>query len=136
MPEPTKLSAAVAFLALAGCATLTEGTSQVLTFNLEPQEAVCVLTRVDDGELGTVNGDANTVRIGKDKDDIVIRCSAPGYRPKTVRLESHATAAGETGVLIDFGLTDMMTGAMYAYPPEVTVTLERDAGAAAGAQAR
>lgn len=125
MLEQTKLSATIAFLALAGCATITEGTSQVLTFKIEPREAVCVLTRVDDGELGSVTGRTNTVQVSKDKDDIVIRCRAPGYEEKTTRLASHATKAGVDGMLLDFGITDMITGAMYAYPGEVTITMER-----------
>jgi hypothetical protein len=36
---------------------------------------------------------------------------------------SGATGAGVTGVLLDFGITDMITGAMYRYPEDVTISL-------------
>jgi hypothetical protein len=108
------------------CASITQGTSQILSFKIEPKEAVCVLTRIDDGELGSVSATSNTIQVSKDKDDIVIQCRAPGYQPKTTRLVSKATTAGVTGVLLDFGITDMITGAMYAYPVDVSVVMERE----------
>ena len=36
---------------------------------------------------------------------------------------SGATGAGVTGVLLDFGITEMNTGAVYRYPEEVTIAL-------------
>jgi hypothetical protein len=114
-------------LALAGCASITQGTSQILSFKIEPKEAVCVLTRVDDGELGSVSPSSNTIQVSKDKDDIVIQCRARGYSPKTSRLVSEATTAGVTGILLDFGITDMITGAMYAYPADISIVMEREA---------
>jgi hypothetical protein len=120
------IGALVGAVALAGCASITQGTSQILSFKIEPKEAVCVLTRVDDGELGSVSATSNTIQVSKDKDDIVIQCKAPGYQPKTSRLVSKATTAGVTGVLLDFGITDMITGAMYAYPADVSVVMERE----------
>jgi hypothetical protein len=120
------IAALVAAVVLVGCASITQGTSQVLAFRIEPKDAICVLTRVDDGELGSVNGTSNTIQVGKDKDDIVVQCKAAGYHPKTTRLVSKATTAGVTGVLLDFGITDMITGAMYAYPADVTIVMDRD----------
>lgn len=114
---------------LTACASITQGTSQVLVFKMEPKEAVCVLTRIDDGELGSINGTVNTVQVSKDKDDIVVQCKAPGYQPKTTRVVSKATTAGVTGVLIDFGITDMITGAMYAYPTDISIVLEKETSA-------
>jgi hypothetical protein len=113
-------------VALAGCASITQGTSQVLSFKMEPKEATCVLTRVGDGELGSVSGTTNTIQVSKDRDDIIIQCKAPGYNNKTTRLVSSASTAGVTGVLLDFGITDMITGAMYAYPTDVSIVMERD----------
>ena len=111
---------------LAGCASITQGTSQVLAFKIEPKEATCILTRVGDGELGSVSASSNTIQVGKDRDDIVIQCKAPGYQNKTTRLVSGATTAGVTGVLLDFGITDMITGAMYAYPTDVTIVMDKE----------
>jgi hypothetical protein len=113
-------------VAITGCASITQGTSQVLAFNLEPKEAVCALSRIDDGELGSVNASANTIQVSKDKDDIIIQCKAPGYRPQTTHLVSKATKAGLEDILIDFGITDLITGAMFAYPSEVNIVMEKE----------
>ena len=121
------LAIAVATLPLVvGCASITKGTSQTLIFNLEPTEARCTLTRDGDGEIGSVSSRNNTVTVGKDKDDIVVKCNAPGYAQKTLRLVSSAETAGVVGgVFIDLGITDMITGAMWAYPNTTTVSLDK-----------
>ena len=82
-----------------GCASITKGTSQTLIFNLEPKDARCTLTRDGDGEIGSISGSNNSVTVGKDKDDIVVKCVAPGYAQKTLRLVSSAETAGVVGVL-------------------------------------
>jgi hypothetical protein len=111
---------------LVGCASITKGTSQTLVFNLEPNEARCTLTRDGDGEIGSVSSRNNSVTVGKDKDDIVVKCNAPGYSQKTLRLVSSAETAGVVGgVFLDFGITDLITGAMWAYPNTTTVTLDK-----------
>lgn len=109
-----------------GCASITKGTSQTLIFNLEPKDARCTLTRDGDGEIGSISGSNNSVTVGKDKDDIVVKCVAPGYAQKTLRLVSSAETAGVVGgALIDLGITDMITGAMWSYPNTTTVSLDK-----------
>jgi hypothetical protein len=120
------LMATLAVAGLSGCASISQGTSQILSFKIEPKEAKCVLTRAGDGELGSVSGRSNTISVGKDKDDIIVQCTAPGYEAKTTRVVSGATTAGVTGVLLDLGITDMITGAMYSYPNDITITMEND----------
>ena len=61
--------------------------------------------------------------VGKDKDDILVVCNAAGFEQSTTKVVSGATGAGVTGVLLDFGITDMITGAMYRYPEDVTISL-------------
>ncbi|MCB5205611.1 hypothetical protein [Methylovorus mays] len=114
-----------AVASLAGCATITQGTQQAISFKLEPKEAICDIMRVGDGKLGRVSGTSNTIFVGKDKDDIVVTCNADGYEQSTTKVVSGATGAGVTGVLIDFGITDMITGAMYRYPEEVTIVMQK-----------
>ncbi len=111
---------------LPGCATVTQGTQQIIAFKLEPKESKCDITRVGDGKLGSISTTSNTIQVGKDKDDIIVVCAAPGYVQKTSRVVSGATGAGVTGVLLDLGITDMITGAMYRYPEEVTVVLDKE----------
>jgi len=115
----------LAIAALSGCASITQGTTQTLIFTMEPTQARCSLTRDGDGELGTVSGSRNTITVSKDKDDIVIACHAEGYEPKTMRLVSSAQAAGIVGgAFLDLGVTDLITGAMWKYPGEVSIVMD------------
>lgn len=115
-----------AILFLTGCATITQGTQQIIVFKLEPKDTKCDVNRVGDGKLGSISSSLNTIQVGKDKDDIVVTCTAPGYKQQVTKVVSGATGAGVTGVLIDFGITDMITGAMYRYPEEVSIVLEKE----------
>jgi hypothetical protein len=115
-----------AILFLTGCATVTQGTQQIIVFKLEPKDTKCDVNRVGDGKLGSLSTTLNTIQVGKDKDDIVVTCTAPGYKQQVSKVVSGATGAGVTGVLIDFGITDMITGAMYRYPEEVSIVLEKE----------
>lgn len=113
-------------VSVSGCATISQGTQQVITFKLEPKEAVCEVSRIGDGKLGRVSGKSNIIQVGKDKDDIIVVCNAEGYEQSTTKVVSGATGAGVTGVLLDLGITDMITGAMYRYPEEVTIVLDAE----------
>lgn len=117
-----------------GCATITQGTSQKLTFGIEPKEAQCTLTRMDDGELGTVTSTSNVVTVTKDRNDIVVTCGAPGYKSSTTRIVSAASGGGVVGLLFDFGITDLATGAFWIYPETHSILLEREAATFSSAQ--
>lgn len=112
-----------------GCATVTQGTQQSISFKLEPKDTICEVSRVGDGKLGRISSSSSTLFVGKDKDDIIVVCNATGYEQSTTKVVSGATGAGVTGVLLDFGITDMITGAMYRYPEEVTISLSPTAKA-------
>jgi len=116
--------AAVA-VTLAGCASITKGTQQTLIFNLEPEQTRCVLTRDGDGEIGSITTKNSTLTVGKDKDDIIVKCNADGYQQKVIRLTSSAETAGVVGVALDLGITDMITGAMWSYPNQTNIALEK-----------
>lgn len=116
----------LAVLTLSSCASITQGTSQTVTFNLEPETAKCVATRDGDGQIGTITPANNNLTVSKSKRDIMVKCSAPGYKSTTVRLVSSTRAAGVVGgVLLDLGIVDMMTGAMWAYEGSVNVALDK-----------
>jgi hypothetical protein len=100
--------------------------SQVLVFNLEPKETVCQATRDGDGTLGSITYQNPTLNVSKDKDDIIVSCKAAGHKPKVIKISSSATTAGVTGVLLDFGITDMITGAMYKYPDSHNIAMEKE----------
>lgn len=112
---------------VSGCATITQGTSQTLMFNIEPKEARCILTRDGDGQIGVVTQSQNTISISKDKDDILVRCAADGYKPQTMKIASSASGAAVGGaILLDLGITDLATGAFWKYPEQHSVSLEAE----------
>jgi uncharacterized protein YcfL len=109
-----------------GCASITKGTSQTLIFNLEPPETNCALSRIGDGEIGSISAKNNTIVVGKDKDDITVKCTAFGYKQKALNIKSSTETAGVVGgVFLDLGITDMITGAMWAYPSSTSISLEK-----------
>lgn len=114
-------------LGLANCASITQGTTQSLIFDLDPSTTRCNLIREGDGEIGSVSSKNNTISVGKDKDDIVVKCNAPGYKQKTMRLVSSVSSAAVVGgLLLDLGITDMITGAAYQYPSQTSIALEKE----------
>jgi len=114
-------------LGLANCASITQGTTQSLIFDLDPSTTRCSLTREGDGEIGSISSKNNTISVGKDKDDIVVKCNAPGYKQKTMRLVSSVSSAAVVGgLLLDLGITDMITGAAYQYPGQTSIALDKE----------
>lgn len=115
-----------ALLFTTSCASITQGTSQTIIFNLEPEYTKCVASRDDEGELSTITSTNNTLSVSKSKDDIVVKCSAKGHESKTIRLVSSTQAAGVIGgVFLDLGIVDMMTGAMWKYEGTINVSLDK-----------
>jgi hypothetical protein len=126
--------AATAIFALQGCASITQGTSQTLIFNIEPKEARCIVTRVDDGQIGLVTQAQNTLQVSKDKDDIIVNCRADGYKPYSLRIASSASGAGVAGaIFIDLGIVDLITGAMWRYPEQHNINMEKEGQSAPSA---
>jgi hypothetical protein len=121
------ISLGAAVVVMSGCASITQGTSQTMIFNLEPKEVTCIASRDGDGQIGSITTSNNTLTVSKDKDDIVVACKASGHKPKTVRLVSSTQAAGVVGgIFLDLGVVDMMTGAMWKYPESTNIALEKE----------
>ena len=120
------LVALVVLTALSGCASITQGTNQVISFNIEPRDGVCSVANKDGGTIGTVTGRSNLLQVSKGAGDLVANCSADGYKNYTTRLVSSTQTAGVLGIAIDFGIVDMLTGAMWKYPENVSIVLEKD----------
>ncbi len=127
MKNILSISLGAAVVVLSGCASITQGTSQTMIFNLEPKEVTCIASRDGDGQIGSITTSNNTLTVSKDKDDIVVACKASGHKPKTVRLVSSTQAAGVVGgIFLDLGVVDMMTGAMWKYPESTNIALEKE----------
>ena len=121
-----KLFLAITFLAtLSGCASITQGTTQVISFTIDPQEARCSIVNKDGATLGTVSGKSNLLQVSKGAGDLIASCNADGYEQKTTRIVSSAQTAGVIGIAIDFGITDMLTGAMWKYPDHVSIVMDK-----------
>jgi hypothetical protein len=115
---------------LAGCASITDGTTQTLIIPVQPREARCTVMR-NDVELGTITGSQQTITISKGARDVLVTCNAPGYLQKVSRLVSTTQTEGMMSFLfLDLGITDMVTGAMWKYPQSTSIILERDPSSA------
>jgi hypothetical protein len=120
---------AAAALALTGCASITDGTTQTIIIPVQPKEARCSVMR-NDVELGTITGTQQTITISKGARDVLVTCNAPGYLQKVSRLVSTTQTEGMMSFLfLDLGITDMVTGAMWKYPQSTSIVLERDPAA-------
>ena len=107
-----------------GCASITQGTSQILSFSINPIETTCTVNNESGGQIGAVSGQINMLQVDKDNSDLLVNCRAKGYKQKVTRIKSTTQTAGVIGVTIDFGITDMLTGAMWKYPEHTTIILE------------
>jgi hypothetical protein len=111
---------------LASCASITQGTSQTIIFSVTPQDARCIVTRDKDGQLGTLTRGQRALTLSKGIGDLTVHCTADGYESSTQRVRSSTQTEGVMSFLfLDLGITDMVTGAMWAYPAHVTIGLER-----------
>lgn len=70
--------AVAASLLLAGCATITTGTTQAVGVNAEPQGADCQFTR-DNVLVVRVNPTPGTMQIGKASGGISVLCRLSGF---------------------------------------------------------
>jgi len=121
----TRGTSMMVVLMLGGCASITDGTTQTLIFALSPGDATCQVSR-EGTELGSVTGKQNTLTVSKSSKDIIINCKAQGFVPKTQRLVSSTQTSGVVGgVFLDLGITDMITGAMWKYPNDVSIVMEK-----------
>lgn len=111
---------------LSGCASVIEGTSQLITVNTNPSGADCSLNRNPEGVIGRVAGTPSGVTIRKTKYDITIKCDKPGYQEATYL--NHSGAAGATfgNIVLGGGIgwaIDSASGSDNKYDSPVNITL-------------
>jgi len=91
------LGAAAAF-GLAGCGTITQGTTQEIAVSSAPSGAHCTMTR--NGILiAKVKKTPESVKVNKRKYAILLNCEHDGYQPASLTLESGCTTLTD----VDFG---------------------------------
>lgn len=116
------LSCAAIILLLAGCASVTTGTSQSVRFDTVRPDGVAV----EGADCTATNGRRTTafrsgleVQIRRDKSDLNIECKSPGLPAAEGRLVSGHNYAGVGNILVG-GLVGMAvdagTGANHSYP--------------------
>lgn len=117
-------AATAASMLFAGCASITDGTDQSIVVSVQPREARCAASR-DSVELTTFTGRNPMFTVSKGARDILITCRHPAYEDKTARLVSKTQTEGVMSFLfLDLGITDMVTGAMWKYPSNVSILME------------
>lgn len=118
---------AVVCVALAGCASVTKGTSQNITINSTPSGAACTVER-DGTMIAQIAATPEIIKVSKSKHDLMLTCNLPGYKTARHVIPSDVEAmtagnvifGGVVGLAIDAG-----TGAINKYDANVTVILQK-----------
>ena len=116
-------------VSVAGCASVTSGTTQVIAVNSDPIGADCTLTR-EGQSLGTVKT-PSPLTIKRDSRTVHVSCSMPGYEDGKVVLNSRYETATMGNMLLGGAIgmmVDASTGASNRYDAQVTVPLTPLAG--------
>ena len=123
-------------VAVSGCATLVEGTTQSIAVTTMPRDgANCTLTSSEGTYYVTTPGNAI---VHKTKNDIAVNCTHEGYQDAHVVVSPHfnyvtfgnAIVGGLAGIVIDAA-----TGSDFNFPSAVNVTLVPVSGATPAPQA-
>ena len=125
MKKPGLKLLAAAACVLSGCASYIQGVSQVITFDIDPPEAVCAVN-IENSARESVSGKHYQLEVLKGRDDIVLNCIAYGYESKVFKVSQSIAPLGLLSIPLDLGMTDLMTGAMFQYPKQVSMVLRKE----------
>jgi hypothetical protein len=125
------VAAMLCALALAGCASLTEGSTQTVAVTTTPKAGANCTLQNDKGSWYIPSTPASTL-IVKAYGPLNVTCKTADGEEGMTSVASH-TALATFGNAIIGGVigvaADMSSGAAYFYPPEVTVALASDSPA-------
>ena len=119
----TAAAVLVAASSLAGCGTITQGTSQNITITSTPPGGHCDLTRKGE-HVATLDKTPGVVKVDKTKNDILLTCNLAGYQEASANLESGYGAGTFGNIILGGGIgwaIDSATGADNKYPSSATV---------------
>jgi hypothetical protein len=115
---------AVVALMLSGCATIVKGTSQTIVISTPPVTgANCVLSSREGNWTVTSPG---PVTVEKSKEDVVIRCTKPGYQDAAGSIPSDFQGWTLGNILLGgvIGLgVDAASGALNEYPNSFAIPM-------------
>jgi len=119
---------ACAGLALSGCATIIEGTTQSVSVNTPPAAgAQCKLQSSEGVWYVTTPG---SVTVHKTKNNLDVTCTKDGFADASQSVQPHFNGATVgnvlAGGLIGMGV-DAASGANYTYPDEINVPMKPSA---------
>jgi hypothetical protein len=111
-------------IALPGCATVVQGTSQSVAISTPPANgARCVVSSPAGSYTVTTPGNATVRRTGNDLD---IACDKPGFQHATLKVAAHFNVPTPgnllAGGIVGLGV-DAVTGANFNYPTEIVVPM-------------
>jgi hypothetical protein len=111
-------------VALGGCATIIKGSTQSIVINTAPVNGANCILSSKEGNWPVVT--PGFVKVDKSKEDIVIRCTKPGYQDAmaTIPSDFEGWTLGNLliGGIIGLGV-DASTGALNEYPHAFTVPM-------------
>ena len=112
-------------IALGGCSSIIEGTSQQIEVVTNPAGAACDFIR-EGRNIGRISRTPSAVTIKKTKHDITIECGLAGYQKATYRNKSDAAGATFGNIILGGGIgwaIDSASGADNKYTSPVNITL-------------
>jgi hypothetical protein len=124
--SPILFAAAMAF-ALAGCATIVEGSKQTIRLDTKPSGAICAVQR-EGAHLHSEVETPAVLTIEKDRDPLVVTCRKEGFEDAVVHTDSsfQEWTLGNLvfGGIIGLGV-DAASGALNEYPAVVVIPLTK-----------
>ncbi len=111
-----------------GCATIVDHPWEAINVITYPPGASCSFHR--SGEIiGTIESSPGAVEVTRRAAAMAVLCTKDGYRPAAILERSHFTGTTFSNLLIGWipgAVVDLSTGADFAYPELVTMTLIRN----------
>jgi hypothetical protein len=112
------------FVLASGCASIFDGTTQLISVNTNPAGARCTFWR-NGALIGDIGATPGALRIDKSRQELVIVCDKPGYSPSTYVNRSGLAGMAWANILTG-GLAwayDVSRGADNKYESEVNLSL-------------
>jgi hypothetical protein len=108
---------------VAGCGTITQGTTQSIKITTTPPGATCEFTRKGQ-HLATLDSTPGSVEVDKTKNEITLTCKKDGYQDVSAPLPSGYGAGTFGNIILGGGIgwaIDSATGADNKYPSNANI---------------